>query len=66
MQAAAKRFDCVRMKRRVQAKRRREYKGLTDEEVRRRITKRLATSDDIVARKWRRIAAREHRTQGKP
>lgn len=50
-----KSFDCVQMKNRIQARHRREYSGLKTEEVRRRIKKRLATSNDPVARKWRAI-----------
>jgi hypothetical protein len=56
---APKTFDCVEMKNAIQARRRQEYEGLTDDEIRRRIQDKLSTSDDIVARKWRRIAERE-------
>ncbi len=54
-----KQFDCVQMKNAIQARRRQEYAGLTDEQVRERIAQRLADSDDIVARKWRKITNRE-------
>ena len=50
-----KTFDCVEMKDRIQAQLANEYRGLTDEEKRRRIADELATSDDPVARKWRAV-----------
>lgn len=52
---ARKQFDCVEMKNQIQAQMQKEYEGLTDEEVRRRIRHRLETSDSIVAQKWRRM-----------
>ena len=48
-----KTFDCVEMKNKIQAQLAAEYRGLTDEERRRRIADELATSDNPVARKWR-------------
>jgi len=48
--------DCVAMKNSIQAKHAAEFEGMTDQEVRDRIQKRLAESDDVVARKWRRLA----------
>jgi hypothetical protein len=54
-QAAVKTFDCVEKKNAIQAEQRREWKGLPDEEVRRRIQQRLETSKDPLARKWRRL-----------
>ena len=51
-----KAFDCVEMKNSIQARLLEAYDGLTDEEVRQRIHDQLTTSDDIVARKWRRLA----------
>ena len=60
---AKKTFDCVEMKNAIQARLRKEREGLTDEEVRQRIAEFLATSDDVVARKWRRIAARPEASQ---
>jgi len=50
-----KSFDCVTMKTEVQAKLRQDFAGLSDEEERTRITQELESSDDVVARKWRRI-----------
>ncbi len=50
-----KEFDCVDMKNSVQAKLRSDLDGLSDEEARALITRELNTSDDIVARKWRRL-----------
>ena len=57
-----KTFDCVEMKNAIQARHRQEFEGLSDEEVRRRITERLATSDDVVARKWRAIVRAQQTT----
>ena len=53
--ATVKTFDCVGTKDTIQARQRREWKGMSDEEVRRRIQQRLETSDDPLARKWRRL-----------
>ena len=53
-----KAFDCVEIKNDVQAKLRTEFAGLSDEEERARITRELETSDDVVARKWRKL--RQH------
>lgn len=50
-----KAFDCVEMKNAIQAQHLGEREGLSDNEVRQRITERLAMSDDPVAGKWRRI-----------
>ena len=52
---ARKRFDCVEMKNAIQARLQEEREGLTDEEVRQQIAEFLATSDNPLARKWRRI-----------
>ncbi|MFH0979984.1 MAG: hypothetical protein V2A79_00410 [Planctomycetota bacterium] len=52
-------IDCVAIKNAIQAQHLRERQGLTDEQVRRQIQERLATSDDVVARKWRRLGVRE-------
>ena len=51
-------FDCLEMKDEVQAKLRSDFEGLTDEEERTHITRELDTSDDFVARKWRRLRQR--------
>ena len=50
-----KEFDCVQMKGTVQARLRSDFAGLSDEEERTHIAHELDTSDDPVARKWRRI-----------
>lgn len=55
MRKKSKSFDCVQMKRDIQAKLAKEWEGLTDEEIRTRIQQDLATSDDPVARKWREL-----------
>jgi len=52
----AKAFDCVQMKHAIQARHARERQGLSDEQVRHLIARRLATSDDRVARMWRQVA----------
>lgn len=54
----AKRFDCVALKDRLQAEQAREWRGLTDEQIRRRIRRRLARSKSPVARLWRYLEAR--------
>jgi len=50
-----KKFDCVEMKNSIQVQLRKEQAGLTDQEIRERSLKILETSDDLVARKWRRL-----------
>ena len=57
MKKRAKRFDCVAMKNRIQAEQAQEYRGLTDEQVRRRIRRALAKSKSPVGRLWRALAA---------
>jgi hypothetical protein len=52
----AKQFDCVAMKNAIQAKHRRQRRGLSDEQVRQAIAQRLASSDDPLARRWRELA----------
>jgi hypothetical protein len=55
----AKEFDCVRYKDELQARLRREYKGLTDEQIRRRRARKLATSRSPIAKLWRKLLARD-------
>ena len=55
----AKAFDCVRMKDEIQARLLREHKGLTDEQVRRRRARKLATSESPIAKLWRELEARD-------
>ncbi len=50
-----KELDSVALKRQLQDRLRSKFSGLTDEEERKKISEELANSDDIVARKWRRI-----------
>jgi hypothetical protein len=52
-------FDCVEMKRNVQARLAEEYAGLDEEEVRTRRAHKLATSQHPAARTWRAIAEAE-------
>jgi hypothetical protein len=54
----AKEFDCVRYKDELQARLMREYKGLTDEQIRRRRARKLATSQSPIAKLWRLLEAR--------
>jgi hypothetical protein len=61
----AKAFDCVQYKDELQARLRLEYAGLTDEQVRRRIRRKLATSQGPIAKLWRTLEARS-KTKGKP
>jgi sRNA-binding protein len=56
---ATKTFDCVAMKNAVQAKLRKEMAGMTDEEQRAYIRRKLQTSDSPVARLWRELNARK-------
>jgi hypothetical protein len=55
----AKEFDCVRMKDEIQARLTRQWRGLTDEEIRERIRRKLATSQSPIAKLWRKLVARE-------
>ena len=54
-----KEFDCVRFKDELQARLMREYKGLTDEQIRRRRARNLATSQTPIAKLWRKLQARD-------
>ena len=54
-----KQFDCVRLKDAIQARRMAEHRGLSDEEITRRIHAQLATADSPVARLWRAVGARQ-------
>ncbi len=48
-------FDCVEMKNRIQAEISMENEGLTDAEIAERRRVLLETSEDPVARKWRKL-----------
>ena len=61
----AKEFDCVRTKDEIQARLARQWRGLTDEEIRERIQRNLATSQSPIAKLWRSIQAREKKTAAK-
>ncbi len=56
-----KTFDCVEMKRKIQADRAEEYAGLTDQEIAPRIQDALDNSRHPAAEWYRRIVA--HQTQ---
>ena len=49
----AKRFDCVILKNRIQAEQAREWRALTDKQIRQRIRRKLARSKSPIARLWR-------------
>jgi hypothetical protein len=57
----AKKFDCVRCKDEIQAKLTRQWRGLTDAQIRRRIRRKLATSQAPIAKLWRKLAARDEK-----
>jgi hypothetical protein len=57
----AKEFDCVRMKDEIQARLARQWRGLTDEEIRERIRRKLATSKSPIAQLWRKLQARDEK-----
>lgn len=48
-----KEFDCVRVKDEIQARLTRQWRGLTDKQIRRRIQDQLATSQSPMAKLWR-------------
>ena len=50
-----KSFDCVEMKNAIQAELRKQDAGLSPDQIREKRQKELATSDNIVAKKWRRL-----------
>jgi hypothetical protein len=52
---SAKRFDSVALKNAIQAKHRRQRRGLSDQQVRQAIARRLASSNDPLARRWREL-----------
>lgn len=54
-----KTFDCIEMKREVQAAHAQEYAGMTDEEIGRRIQEKLAKSDHPVAAWYRKVSAQK-------
>jgi hypothetical protein len=55
----AKAFDCVRLKDEIQARLTRQWRGLTDEQIRERIRRKLATSNSPIAQLWRKLQARD-------
>jgi hypothetical protein len=54
-----KAFDCVEFKDSLQARLTKDYSGLSDEQIRKRIEEKLASSPHPVARLWRRLAERK-------
>jgi hypothetical protein len=57
--AKPKEFDCVKFKDELQARLMREYKGLTEEQIRLRTAHKLATSKAPIAKLWRKLIARD-------
>ena len=57
MELKTKPFDCVEMKNRIQAALAEKYAGLSDQERFERIERELNTSDDEVARWWRKMSS---------
>ncbi len=57
-----KRFDCVVMKDRIQAKITKEYEGVSSEEARNRRWRKLRVSRNAVARKWRALSPPGNKT----
>ena len=51
-----KTFDCIELKRSIQARHLEEYKKLSDREIGDRIQEKLANSDSPVAKWFRRIS----------
>jgi hypothetical protein len=55
-------FDCLKMKRTLQAKLQDRWKGLSSEEIVATIRKDLAESDDPFVKRWRRIPTAAQRS----
>jgi hypothetical protein len=62
----AKKFDCVQFKEELQARLMREYEGLTEEQIRRRTARKLATSQAPIAKLWRKLVARNKKKDARP
>lgn len=58
MVAKGKTFDCVAMKENVQAQHAKEYAGLSQNEIRLRVQRKLETSEHPAAAWWRRISSK--------
>ncbi|NUN98891.1 MAG: hypothetical protein HUU16_22290 [Candidatus Omnitrophica bacterium] len=54
-----KAFDCVKLKSQLQLHLADEWAGLTDEEIRQRVSDHLARSEDPVSRWWREALRKE-------
>ena len=55
MKPKTKTFDCVEMKREIQARLAEKYKGMSDEERFTQLKCELMTSDDTIAKWWRKV-----------
>ena len=53
--AKMKTFDCVEMKRQIQAERTKEFAGLSDDEAAQRMHENLMTSENPAAQWYRRV-----------
>lgn len=56
-----KTFDCIKFKEETQARLIREYKGLTHEQIIRRMRRKLETSNSPIAQFWRKLQARDEK-----
>jgi len=59
-----KKFDCVALKNKIQVSLTKQWKGLSDEEIRERITYELAHSQDPISQKWRSLVKRREKLHG--
>ena len=66
MNKGAKTFDCLRMKRAIQANLEKEWGGLTTDEIQAAIRRKLATSQSDLAKWWRKLEASQGKKNRKP
>lgn len=58
----SKTFDAVELKNTIQAGHRQSRAGMSDEQVRESVARRLDTSEHPLARKWRRLTQTQRRS----
>ena len=63
---ATKTFDCLAMKRAIQAKLHKRWAGLTTEQIQDAIGKDLATSQTALAKWWRKLAKSQRKKSPMP
>jgi hypothetical protein len=63
MKKVTKRFDCLRMKRALQAKLHTKWAGLTPEQIQAAIESDLSSSQTDLARWWRKMEKAQARTK---